>query len=146
MPELDLNRITIDFARGLKIADSTMPQTEVRTTVYKPEIGPHTEAQTGAQVTDVLENAGPEPYEYWSRSGLYPDKFRQKCALCLGREPFWDWAVEIKLIRFLGDNGRLNDNMVKHLLSPYPKHNITLTDCEKLRDSGSLERKAILIL
>ena len=59
MPLLDLNRITLDFARGLKITDSTKPQAEVRTTVYKPGIGSHTEFQTVAQVLDVLDNAGP---------------------------------------------------------------------------------------
>lgn len=32
----------------------------------------------------------------------------------------------------LGDNGKPNDNMIMHILSPYPDHRSALTDCSKL--------------
>jgi hypothetical protein len=57
----------------------------------------------------------------------------------------WDWAIEVKMLRLLGDNGRPNDNMVTHILSPYPTHNSALTDCTKLLASQLGIHKAILI-
>jgi hypothetical protein len=45
---------------------------------------------------------------------------RQKCDLCIGVPPSWEWAVEIKMLRLMGDNGKPNDNMLRHILSPYP--------------------------
>jgi hypothetical protein len=49
------------------------------------------------------------------------------------------------MLRLFGDNGNLNDNMLMHILSPYPEHRSALTDCEKLVESGLAGVKAILI-
>jgi hypothetical protein len=57
----------------------------------------------------------------------------------------WEWAIEVKLLRFLGDNGQPNDNMLMHILSPYPEHRSALTDCTKLLRSGLSGRKAVVI-
>jgi hypothetical protein len=54
-------------------------------------------------------------------------------------------GARVKLVRLLGDNGKLNDNMVMHLLSPYPSHRSALTDCSKLAASALGRRKAILV-
>jgi hypothetical protein len=37
------------------------------------------------------------------------------------------------MLRLLGDNGKLNDNMLMHVLSPYQAHRSALTDCETRR-------------
>ncbi len=47
--------------------------------------------------------------------------------------------------RLMGDNGKPNDNMLLHLLSPYPAHRSAVTDCSKLARSGFSQRKAIVI-
>ncbi len=44
-----------------------------------------------------------------------------------------------------GDNGKLNDNMLMHVLSPYSAHRSALTDCGKLIRSSLPSRKAIVI-
>jgi hypothetical protein len=49
------------------------------------------------------------------------------------------------MLRLFGDNGKLNDNMLMHILSPYPAHRSALTDCAKLTTSGLAGRTAILI-
>jgi hypothetical protein len=49
------------------------------------------------------------------------------------------------MLRFMGDNGKLNDNMVMHILSPYPAHRSALTDCTKLLASQLATQKAVLI-
>jgi hypothetical protein len=49
------------------------------------------------------------------------------------------------MLRLMGDNGKPNDNMLMHILSPYPADRSALTDCSKLITSGLGERKAIII-
>jgi hypothetical protein len=56
-----------------------------------------------------------------------------------------DWAIEIKMLRLMGDNGKANDNILMHILSPYPAQRSALTDCEKLVDIQIAIHKAILI-
>ena len=45
----------------------------------------------------------------------------------------------------MGDNGKPNDNMLMHILSPYPNDRSALTDCAKLLESGLPGRKAVVI-
>jgi hypothetical protein len=75
----------------------------------------------------------------------YVSSSREKCDLCIGAAPSWEWAAEIKMLRLMGDNGKPNDNMLMHILSPYPAHRSAITDCAKLGRSGLPGRKAILI-
>jgi hypothetical protein len=75
----------------------------------------------------------------------YPSAPRQRCDLCLMSRDGDTWVVEVKLLRFRGDNAQPNDNMLMHILSPYPAHRSALTDCDKLLASGFVARKAILI-
>jgi hypothetical protein len=70
---------------------------------------------------------------------------RQKRGLCIGSTPDWAWAVEIKMLRLMSDNGKPNDNMLMHILSPYPNDLSALTDCVKLIRSGLPGRKAVVI-
>ena len=49
------------------------------------------------------------------------------------------------MVRFLGDNGKINDNILMHVLSPYPSHRSAVTDCKKLAQSSISGRKAILM-
>lgn len=75
----------------------------------------------------------------------YPSASRQICDLCLGVAPNGDWAIEVKMLRFLEDNGKPNDYMLMHILSPDAEHRSALTDCEKLVTKGPKGRKAVLI-
>jgi len=75
----------------------------------------------------------------------HPNLSRQRCDLCIGAPDHWRWAIEFKMLRLLGDNGGLNDNMLMHILSPYSQHRSALTDCQKLLDSGFESRIAIAI-
>lgn len=49
------------------------------------------------------------------------------------------------MLRLMGDNGKVNDNMLMHILSPYPQHRSALTDTQKLVRSGFPGQKALLI-
>jgi hypothetical protein len=75
----------------------------------------------------------------------YPGASGQRCDLLLGGRVESLWAIEVKMLRFFGDNGKLNDNILMHILSPYPEHRSALTDCEKLVSSECRADKAVLI-
>ena len=145
---VELDRFVDDFSSALVTADAARPcATNARSGVaFQPGIGPHSEAQTVKLVGAELEHRWPATYGQRLNYGVaYPEAPRQKCDLCVGSAPDWEWAVEVKMLRILGDNGKANDNILMHLLSPYPAHRSALTDCEKLAASRLAHRKAILI-
>lgn len=141
-------QIVNDFAVAIKAADARRPQAvNVRSKeAFQPGIGPHSEAKTIELVAREMISGNPEVYSDRIATGVpYPDMPRQKCDLCLGIPPQWEWAIEVKMLRMLGDNGKLNDNILMHILSPYPEHRSALTDCEKLSASSLGKNTAILI-
>ena len=148
MTNIDLKRIVNDFARCIELADSRRPQAvNARSKEpYLPGIGPHPESQTVKLVTDEMMFEYPDIYGSSIHLGVnYPKLSRQKCDLCIGEESRFDWGIEIKMLRILGDNGKPNDNILMHILSPYPKHRSALTDCGKLLTSNIAARLAIII-
>jgi len=86
----------------------------------------------------------PDKYGAHVISAKYPGG-RQRCDVCFGIAPNWEWAIEVKLLRLSGDNGNPNDHMLMHLLSPYSAHRSALTDLDKLHIWAGPKRKAILI-
>jgi hypothetical protein len=132
----------------MKLADARRPQAvNVRSKErFQPGIGPHSEAQTVELVAKELRQLAPDQYAQSIATAVaYPELSRQKCDLCIGTSPGWLWAIEVKMLRMLGDNGKLNDNILMHILSPYPEHRSALTDCSKLKQTELAQRKAILI-
>jgi hypothetical protein len=130
---------------GLTKSDPRLPN--ARTGIpYQPGIGPHPETAVVLLVTKELVELSPERYGDRIALGVsYVSSSREKCDLCIGAAPSWEWAAEIKMLRLMGDNGKPNDNMLMHILSPYPAHRSAVTDCAKLGRSGLPGRKAILI-
>ena len=129
-----LSEFLEEFARRILIADSRKPQKISRTgRVYREGIGPFTEDET----VDLVLKEFPDNWNSckFHRFVRFPSHPRNKCDLCIvppGRKLF----VEIKMMRLFGDNGKPNDNIVMHILSPYPQQRSALTDIDKLRDSG----------
>jgi hypothetical protein len=66
-----------------------------------------------------LAKANPEAYGEYSVGEPYPILVRQSCDLCFGHRTAWEWACEFKLCRLFHDNGKPNDDIFKHILSPY---------------------------
>jgi hypothetical protein len=143
---IELAQLVKDFAVALERADGRGPQAVGARggRAYQPGIGPHTESQTVELVSDELVTLD-RAYTAHSFGVPYPGMPRQHCDWCLGSPPLWEWAIEVKMLRLFGDNGKLNDNMLMHILSPYPAHRSALTDCDKLAGSGLAGRKAIVI-
>jgi hypothetical protein len=72
----------------------------------------------------------------------YPDS-KQTCDWLLG-DPT-EWAVEIKMARPNGDNGKPDDTAIKDILSPFNADRSAVTDCTKLAESSVAPRRAMLI-
>jgi hypothetical protein len=142
-----LEKFTHDFAEGLALADRDRPSAvNARSKVaFQPGIGPHSEAKTVELVMQKLAVTHPDRYAHYAVGVPYPEAPRQKCDLCIGPSGNWQLALEVKLARFFGDNGKINDNILMHLLSPYPEHRSAVTDCEKLARSKLCGDKAVLI-
>ena len=144
----ELQQLIEDIGRAIGQIDSRRPQAaNARTGApYQPGIGPHPETKAVSLILTELAMVAPERYQGRLHTGIsYPGGSRQKCDVCVGSAPGWDWALEIKMLRLMGDNGKPNDNMLMHILSPYPADRSALTDCSKLATSGLPGRKAVVI-
>ena len=143
---IDLQTFANDFADAIVAADAAAPiATNKRSgKAFQPGIGPHSEPQTLDLVFAEMRAAHPERYGQVEVGIPYPEEPRKKCDLMVryGDDCLY---IESKLLRILGDNGKPNDNMLMHILSPYETHRSALTDVRKLRNSEFQGRKAILI-
>jgi hypothetical protein len=145
---MELSDLIADIAASIKLIDARRPTAANARTgaLYQPGIGPHPETQAVELIVRELAAMHPDRFADRLSTGVpYAEASRQKCDLCIGTPPGWDWVVEIKMLRLMGDNGKPNDNMLMHILSPYPADRSALTDCGKLLGSGLVGRKAIVI-
>lgn len=133
-----------EFAAAMTSADARRPQASSARSdrVYRPGIGPHAEDQAVELTVTELKRFHPDRYRKLRTRVPYPSS-RQKCDLALGDAP--DWAIEVKMARFSGDNGKPDDTAVKDLLSPYSCDRSAVFDCEKLASAGFPGRTAVLI-
>ncbi len=127
---VSLADVVTDFSLSLAQVDSSKPVWAP----YQPGIGPHPESEAVKLITAEMSASKPGRYSVIRLNVPYPGGGRQRCDVVIGNPP--EWALEIKLLRLLGDNGKPNDNMLMHLLSPYPAHRSALTDAAKLRASS----------
>jgi hypothetical protein len=144
---MDPETIAEDFSLAIVLADGRAPvAVNARSgMVFQAGLGPHSESAAIQLLLAELRQMSPDRYGSFALGIPYPRAPRQRCDVCLGIDPNWTWAIEVKLVRLLGDNGKPNDNMIMHLLSPYSAHRSALSDCEKLAGSGLGDRQAILI-
>jgi hypothetical protein len=138
---IEPQKLVSDFARAMIAADARSPTKSP----YKPGIGPHTEPETLSLVAQELKALDTVRYSQINCGVPYPNLPRQKCDWALRIDNQETWFVEAKMMRLMGDNGKPNDNILTHILSPYPQHRSALTDCSKLRASGFKGRLGILI-
>ena len=142
-----LPRFVTDFAAAMQVVDHGRP-IAVRSGekgAFRAGIGPHPEDVVVETCLQKMGEVAPQRYGRHERSVAYPDGSRSRCDLCFGEASHWEWAIEVKLLRFLGDNGKQNGNMLMHILSPYPQDRSALTDCSKLAAASIATHKAIMI-
>ena len=139
MGQITLEKLVVDFADGLQLADAKSPACTTRKASYKPGIGPFPEAVAITLAFQELQSNGHSLYDNASPR-TYAGS-RTKCDLVIPSE----WAVEFKLIRPFGDNGKPAENWIENVLYPYPGNVSALGDCLKLANSDFRECKAVIV-
>jgi len=126
---LTLADLVTDFADALAAVDATRSVHKE----FQPGIGPYGEADAVRAALAWLRDARAPAYRLAATKRL-PD------FLVPG-----EWAVELKVIRPFGDNGKPAEHWSENVLHPYPGNTSSLGDCLKLLASGLPERKAVVI-
>ena len=133
-----LEQFVQDFANAVVAADHTRPQA-VDATSARPGIGTLPEAEALRLIARELGLAVDSPYS--GRISLdvpYPDAPDQTCSLCIGRQPHWTLAAEVRMLRYVNEDGTLAGNILAH-------HRAAVAACVKLAASPLGENKAIVI-
>ncbi|HUI82895.1 MAG TPA: hypothetical protein VL240_01660 [Candidatus Binatia bacterium] len=124
-----MNRIVDALANGLVAIDAS----GVAFRQFSPGVGPYGEPQLLSAVAARLNVTLP-------------------CdgGICTKRAPDLlipgHWAIECKIARFFGDNGKLAENWSVNLLHPYPGNTSLLGDCLKLQSLPAKIRKAAVVI
>jgi hypothetical protein len=132
------------FASAFEAADARAPAwTTAKGRAYRPGLGPHPEDAAVRLTLAELRERPPFDLTPVGQALPYPPPSRQKCDIWVG-DPL-ELALEVKMARFRGDNGKPDDTAVKDILSPYESDRSALADCVKLARAGFDCDKAILI-
>jgi len=123
-----------DLVRDLANAFQAVDASGARHKEFQPGLGPFGEAPAVAAALVELKKANPSGYSAAIVKRL-PD------LLIPGK-----WALEFKIVRPYGDNGKPAEHWSENVLHPYPGNTSSLGDCIKLLESNLAERKAIIIL
>jgi hypothetical protein len=126
---LPLSRLAADFADALQSVDADRQAHKQ----FAPGIGPYGEAEAVRAALYKLQGVRSSAYAGASIRRI-PD------LLIPGQ-----WAIEFKIARPFGDNGRPAEHWSENLLHPYAGNTSSLGDCVKLLSSGFDERKAVVI-
>jgi hypothetical protein len=126
---MELNEIVLDIGAALACIDKSGQS--FRT--FQPGVGPYGEPQLVGQIAKCL-NELPK-YRAAVRTKRTPDFLIPD-----------EWAIEFKITRPFGDNGKEAENWSVNLLHPYPGNVSTIGDCYKLLGIGGSERKAVIVI
>ena len=123
---MDLKQVVCQIADFLKEFDSTRPVHKG----FQPGIGPFGEPQIVKEIARGLNSKGSI-----SRTHRTPD-------MSINNE----WAIEFKIVRPFGDNGRVAENWSVNLLHPYEGNVSLLGDCCKLSLLSNYSNKAVIVI
>ena len=151
---MELIEIISRFNSAVKIIDDTIEhgrKTKQAWGEYLPGIG-------SAYETDIRD----ELMKWWNerfsdsvieKEQKYPESDRTgRCDVCIFENTnsirdsdIYDWAIELKLVANIGDNGGINNYGLGKVVSPYKSERSSVHDCGKLSGSKIAKRKAIII-
>lgn len=126
---MTLQELVLDLSDSLAHIDSSGETFRM----FQPGIGPFGEPQLVKRIAEEL-NLLPR-YGGTVRTKRTPDLLIPN-----------HWAVEIKITRPFGDNGKEAENWSVNLLHPYPGNVSTIGDCCKLLGYSGPERRAVLVI
>lgn len=126
---VDLQQLIDDIADALVQIDACEPPFKG----FRRGVGPYGEPQLLRIVAEILD--GHPSYRGRVRTKRCPDLLIEGA-----------WAIEFKLARPFGDNGREAENWSVNLLHPYAGNASVLGDCFKLLELECVERKAVAVI
>jgi hypothetical protein len=126
---MSLADLVEDIADSLKMIDAS----GVPFKSFQPGVGPYGEPQLVKLVAERL-NSIPQ-YGGRVRTMRTPDLLIPE-----------SWAIEVKIARPFGDNGKMAENWSVNLLHPYEGNTSLLGDCLKLRSHAFQEQKAVIAI
>lgn len=150
---MELAEIISRFATGLKAVDdsSTHRGVSARTgAVYLAGVPSMTERQLCQELVEWWTSTYPNdfyPRGVCREEVPYPGLSRARCDIVFSSQPdagVPEWAIEIKRIQFIGDNGKKNDHNVQKMLSPYMKDRSLIHDIERMRKHPIALRHAVI--
>jgi hypothetical protein len=151
---MEINFILKRFSEGLRYVDShtTHVSANRRTgEVYLPGVKTLTERQFVKELVEWWKKEHPEdfnPSQALYREVPYSQIPRASCDMKLSSdgspEEKPEWAIEVKHIALVGNNGKNNDFGVAKILSPYLKDRSLIHDIERIRKHGEAKRKAVI--
>ena len=126
---MELSQVILDVAGVLAAIDSS----GVPFKMFRAGVGPYGEPQLLRLVADGLN--GLNAYRGTVATKRTPD------LLIKGQ-----WALEFKIARPFGDNGKPAENWSVNLLHPYEGNVSAIGDCFKLLALGGPERRAVVVI
>ncbi len=124
-----MQTIVTRFAEALKAIDSSREPHKN----FQPGVGPYGEPQVIRKSLEYLKEKYPEEFGS-GKTKREPDVLIPK-----------RWALEFKIVRPFGDNGKPAEHWSENLLHPYEGNISALGDCLKLQRSRLEERKGIVV-
>jgi len=112
---MELSTLVTDFAGALREVDAANPVGSSGR--FKPGCGPLTESEVTGLILQWLRARNPI---YDGAAAMRYPNGRTECDFVLPGK----WAVEVKLARPFGDNGKPAERWSENLLYPYPGNTI----------------------
>jgi hypothetical protein len=133
---MTLAEIVVYYAEALKAVD----EQGLAFNNYQPGVGPFSEGKGLELALVYLKGTRPWAYESAGEKP-YPGGPVRRCDLVIPGE----WAIEFKMLRPFGDNGKPAEHWSENALHPYLGNTSAIGDCLKLIGSAFAERKGIII-
>lgn len=117
---------------------------------YLPGIVTLYEPQFAKELMDWWKRSYPSDFKnlkFVTTNYPYPNSTRAFCDIVFSSDNNFaepEWAIEIKKIAFVGDNGKNNDYGPSKLLSPYLKDRSLSHDVAKLNAENISRKKAVI--
>lgn len=151
---MELDQILDRFAEGLVAVDfsTTHISSNQRTgEIYLPGVKTLREPKFVEELVNWWKTTYPNdfmPEGAIEREVPYPDVVRASCDLTFSSDgsPLQtpEWAIEVKHIALVGNNGKNNDYGVQKILSPYLKDRSLIHDINRMRLHPMGRRQAVI--
>jgi hypothetical protein len=151
--QMQLEQILDRFSEGLVVVDREFNfiNSSRNGIKYLPGLSTIYEPQCAEEVMTWWKNTYPKDFHNLkniSTNYPYPEARANKCDIIFSSDDQEldnaEWAIELKKIAFLGDNGKNNDYGPSKLLSPFLKDRSLSHDIIKLNESKLARHKAVI--